>query len=152
MRGTKTPSVGEPYWDKTTSRLFIGDGATAGGLGVGGQRGYQEIAIAGASSTTTITFPLGLAAYLGIGAVTGGGSDFTRKIVLPTAGRIAGDVARFKIVMPVSSHPTVSFHHAADTNAALATLPPDAVTARTYLAEFHFDGTAWQLLETRQQL
>jgi len=152
IRASKTPSLGEPYLDTTTLRVQVGDGATAGGVPIGGQLTLEPLgAIAGPNASSTITFPKGLPGYLGVGTVTGGGSDFTHKLVIPVANRIAGDVARFKIGMPISAHPTVSFHNDADTNSALATLAPDAVVARTYLVEFYFDGTAWQWLETRQQ-
>ena len=40
VRLTKTPSVGEPYFDTTEERLYVGDGETAGGVRVAANRFY----------------------------------------------------------------------------------------------------------------
>lgn len=35
-----TPAAGEPIWDTTTKSLWVGDGTTVGGIGIGGPYGF----------------------------------------------------------------------------------------------------------------
>jgi hypothetical protein len=76
QRALITPDVGEPLFTTDNKQLFIGDGATAGGLLVGGasSAGYvQKIsgtkAIASGADTVTVS-GLGLAAVPGQVLVT----------------------------------------------------------------------------------
>ncbi len=81
QRALITPDVGEPLFTTDNKQLFIGDGATAGGLFVGGGsasgyvqkiRGTQAIA-SGADSVTVSG--LGLAVGAGPGAGDGAQGD-----------------------------------------------------------------------------
>jgi hypothetical protein len=150
-RAGLTPSLGEPYYDKTTSRLFLGDGATAGAIAVGGQQYLDAPTLGTTTANVTPTFPTGYSAYLGVYSPGNGSGAYTLSVLIPvSAVRVKGDTARFSVTMPANANPTLNFYSQVGSNPLLTTVAPDSGKARTYVLEFYFDGSNWQLLDNRQ--
>lgn len=108
---------------------------------------FQSLGPSDINATGTTTLTMGANAREFVVELTPNASTgaYTRKIVLPEAGRTEGDRVTVSISMPASTNPTLTFHTSSDTSTAFLTILGDS-DAIDYQAVFFFDGDVWKLL------
>ncbi len=95
QRSTVTPAAGEPLWITDTSKLYIGDGTSTGGIEVSGGGGggaptNASYIVLGTNASLSAERALSIGTGL---ASTDGGAGGTLSIALGTHTHSAGDIA-----------------------------------------------------------
>lgn len=144
------PEQGEMVYLTDTAELIVGDGATAvASIPPVGSPTY-EAAAPSAAATPDMTMAANRRSYFGKIAPTAGAGTYTWARVLPVTNRRSGDRATILVLMPASVNPTITLRNATSGGTLLATVSPDAATARSYRLEAVFTGSAWELWDFRQ--
>jgi hypothetical protein len=146
-RVAETPSLGEPFWDTTLKRLFVGDGATAGGIVADGLAGnLADVNVAAAADATLLGIARFSLAARKIVAGAGSGA-YTAKYSLAVADMREGAVVDLNVELAASANPTVEIYNGTSGGTLLATMANPAPAGAAYwYGRFRFDGNAWHCL------
>jgi hypothetical protein len=137
---------GPSYYTETQTNTAIAAAVAAALLNATG-----ILAITGAGDAN-LTWGAGIHNFIGAATVAAGSGAYASSLVLQSGNRVAGDRVELRIPVPASANPTINIYDGTDAGTLLATILPDAVTARTYLLTAYFDGTQWQLFSLLQQV
>jgi hypothetical protein len=128
----QTPSEGEPAWDLTNAKLWMGDGLTAGGLGVAMDKDVQQ----------------GTKTYL----AAGGTANAITVSYSPDLGPpVGGQILRIKLTSSITGAATINpnSHGTASIKKKSGGALVDPVSGDCFaggIYEFQYDGTVWQIM------
>jgi len=106
---------------------------------------FTYAASANSSGNSTITPGVLAMVHTEVTAVTGSGST-TRIMILATSNApIAGASVRHRLTLPATAEITIEWRNAASGGTLLTSMLTDG-SGDDAVAEFYFDGTAWQFL------
>lgn len=127
------------------TKVLYGDGTFQTPAAASSGAGVDYAASSNSSGNTTITVDDETGSYVAVTAVTGSGST-TRIMILATSGSpVAGARILHRVTLPATAEITLEWRDATSGGTLLTSLLTDG-SGDDAVAEFYFDGSAWQFL------
>jgi hypothetical protein len=151
QRQAVTLAAGEPAFTTDLLQLWVGDGATPGGIAIGitaaqlaalgWSRPYLALAAAGTTNIQCASPWLNGRFPLSIGA---GSGAFVANITLSPTNALAGALVRIPIDFAASVNGTVNFYDGTTAGTLMQTITNiDATDTRSFQFTAGFDGAHW---------